>query len=161
MNIKKIRKWHLNIALITVIPLLIICCSGILLSLRNFIPLIQMQPKKGHSGLPLIAVEQVIEKVKSIPEAQVRSVEDIKSIEIRPALGTYNIRSKNGYEIQMDFANGDILAASQRWTGILNDIHEGVYFANWVKMGIFIPTGFAFLMLLFTGLILLLRIRKS
>ncbi|NJL24828.1 MAG: hypothetical protein HC902_06435 [Calothrix sp. SM1_5_4] len=62
------------------------------------------------------------------------------------------VRAKNYWEVQIDGQSGAVLASAPRWKTLLILIHDGSWFASWVKPWIFLPAGVVAVLLWISGL---------
>jgi hypothetical protein len=93
-----------------------------------------------------------LETAKTVSEAEISSWDDIDRIDIRPNKGIAKIRSKNNWEIQLDLESADIYSVSFRRSDIIESIHDGSFFSDYVKFGLFFPSGILLIVLSFTGI---------
>jgi uncharacterized iron-regulated membrane protein len=153
--VKKIHKWG---ALATSLPLLIITITGILLTFRTSCTRIQPETQIGSfqlSEMPLLPVEEVVTIAQSVPEAGIRGWPDIQSVEVKLQKGIYSVRTKNNYEVQVDFRTGVILSRAPRLTSLLVQLHEGSFFKSPIILNFFKMTGIIFFILYLSGIIVL------
>lgn len=104
-----------------------------------------------------MAMENLWEKAKLRPEAEFKTLDDLKSVEVKAATGIVSFRSKNGYEINFNAKTGEVAGISKRWTPLLVKIHEGNFLPEWLQRVIFIPLGLILLFLCFSGFYLFIR----
>lgn len=159
------RKTHYWLAIFVALPLMVIAGSGILLQLKKQLPWVQPAERAGVGGAPALSLAQVVEICSQVPEAQVRTWEDIQRVDVRPAKGMLKVWAKSGWEIQLDTATGELLQVAYRRSDLIEAIHDGSFFHRWVKLGIFLPAGVVLLLLWLTGLYLfflpILRRRRA
>jgi uncharacterized iron-regulated membrane protein len=156
------RQWHRWLALITLPAFLIIVLTGCLLQIKRWIPAIQPESKKSSVGSlekisSPVGWEKILSAVKGLPEANVQSWNDVKTLDVRPALGVARVRTKSGYEVQVDLATGESLSSAMRYSSLLIEIHEGAFFGDFIRNKIFVPTAFLLIFLTFSGLVLLIQ----
>lgn len=157
---KKIRwnKWNRVIhywgALACALPLIVVIVSGILLQLKKESSWIQPSTQRGAGTVPVVEFAQVLEKVKSIPEANIKSWDDIKLLDVRPSKGVIKIRAKNRWEIQLDAASCEVLQVAFRRSDIIEELHDGSFFHDSAKLAIFLPSAIILLILWVTGMYL-------
>lgn len=162
-NSRKLHRWG---ALLCAAPILLIIVTGILIQLKDQFEWIQPKGVKGHTPAALsVPFDKVLEAVKTVPAAEVSSWKDVLVVDGRPAAGVLRVRTKNGYEVQVDGTTGEVLHSGIRRTSLLMDLHEGGWFGHAVRYWIFIPAAFILLGLWLTGLIMyfqpLLKRRKN
>lgn len=158
---KNLRVWHRYFSMIFLLPLLLIAVTGFLLSIRSYTPWIQAPAVKATPGWPSVNLETLWVKAQNISDADLKTFNNLKSIEIRPKSGTIHFRAQNGYEIQFDGQTGEILSSAKRWTPFLVKIHEGTFLPNLLKNIIFIPAGLVLIFLSMTGLYIFLKSLKA
>ena len=95
-----------------------------------------------------------LESAKTVSEAKIYSWNDIDRIDIRPNKGIAKIRSKNNWEIQLDIESAEIYSVSFRRSDIIESVHDGSFFSDYVKFGLFFPSGILLIVLSFTGIYL-------
>lgn len=155
------RSWHRKIAILFLVPLMVISISGFFLSLRGFSPWIQPPQIKASAGWPLVSIEDLWIKAQQIKAAELTDLGQLKSIEIKVNSGTVNFRSQNGYEIQFNAKNGEILSSAQRWTPLLVEIHEGNFLSPLLKNIFFLPAGVILTFLSISGLSMFISSNKK
>jgi hypothetical protein len=148
------RKIHYWLSIVAVVPILVIVVSGLFLQTKKYFEWIQPPELRGASKTPLISLPQVLEISKTVPEAEIRTWEDINRLDVRPSRGMLKVRANNNWEIQIDTENGAILQTAYRRSDIIESIHDGSYFHEGVKIWIFLPAGFVLLILWLTGIYL-------
>ncbi len=157
---KKIKwnKWNRVIhywgALACALPLIVVIISGILLQLKKESNWIQPSTQRGSGTVPIVEFAQVLEKVKSVPEADIKSWEDIKLLDVRPSKGVIKVRAKNRWEIQLDATSCEVLQVAFRRSDIIEALHDGSFFHDSVKLAIFLPSAIILLILWVTGMYL-------
>ena len=106
-----------------------------------------------------------LESAKTVAEAEIISWDNIDRIDIRPDKGIAKIRSKNNWEIQLDLETSEIYSVNYRRSDIIESIHDGSFFTDYIKFGVFFPTGILMIVLSFTGIYMfiipILRKRKK
>jgi hypothetical protein len=84
----------------------------------------------------------------------VQSWKDITRIDIRPAKGVMKVLAKNNWEVQLDSATGQVLQVAYRRSDLIESFHDGSWFGDWAKLGVFLPAALILLVLWITGLVL-------
>ena len=148
------RKLHYWGAIICALPVMIILCSGMLLMLKKQLDWIQPPAKTGSGHIPSISFNTILEQARSVARADISSWGDIKKVDVRPSKGIMKILAKNGMEIQIDSKEGTILQVAQRRSDLIESIHDGSFFHEYAKLGLFLPAALVLLMLSITGLYL-------
>ena len=148
------RKAHYWASIVIVVPILIISVTGAMLMLKKQIPWIQPETVRGVGKVPSLSFNQILESAKGVPEARITSWKNIKRLDVRPGKGVVKIRAKNGWEIQADLQTGKVLNRAFRRSDIIESIHDGSYFHDYIKLGYFLPTAVILIFLCITGLYL-------
>ena len=132
----------------------IMLLTGILLATRGFNP--WLQPAYPESSVPLeTSFAQVLATAQSVPEAKIKTWQDVSQIDIRPKTGLIRVRSKHGmYELQIDGQSGALVASGIRRVSWITSLHEGAYFGPWVRYGVFFVSALGVLFLMISGSIL-------
>lgn len=150
------RKVHYWGAIICALPVIIIICTGMLLVFKKQSSWIQPLSQKGQATVPTISYHELLEVVKSHPDVGIISWEDIERLDVRPSKGIIKVRGKNKIEIQVDHTTGEILQIAKRRSDVIEAIHDGSFFHEYVKFGIFFPSAIILLILWITGIYLFL-----
>lgn len=69
------------------------------------------------------------------------------------------LQAKSGWEVQIDTSTGDVLSVAYRRSDVIEQIHDGSFFSDAVKLYIFLPTGILLLIMWGTGLYLFIQPR--
>lgn len=142
------RKVHYWASAIAAIPLLVMICSGLLLQAKKQSAWVQPPERRGTGKAPELSFDDVLERVKQVPEMHVRSWDDVNRMDVRPGRGMVKVWLHNGYEVQVDLGTGQILQVAYRRSDLIESIHDGSFFAgDWTKLGLFLPTGVTLLLL--------------
>ncbi len=164
-NIRRVHRWG---AIIFFIPLALVVGSGLLLQVKKQVPWVQPPTKKGAapSAIPIQTWEQILATVQSVPEAQIHEWSAIDRLDIRVDRGIAKVLSHNRWEVQVDLATGAVLQAAYRRSDLIESLHDGNFFGEGAKLGLFLPNGIALAILLLTGMYLWYlpirsRLRKS
>jgi uncharacterized iron-regulated membrane protein len=150
------RKVHYWGALLCALPVLIVIATGIPLLLRKEISWIQPATMVGQSVTPTISFSDIIQITSTVPEASITTWADVDRLDIRPNKGTIKVRSRNRWEVQLDQETGDILQVAYRRSGLIESIHEGTFFHEKARLGLFLPSAIILLILWVTGIYLFL-----
>ena len=151
--VRQNRKIHRWLALAISLPMLLVILTGIFLQLRKPVDWIQPPTLKGSQKYqPTIALEQVLDRVKTIPEMQVSDWSDIKLLDLRPKKGIIKVRNHAGLETQVDASNRDVLQTAQRRNDFVVKMHD---FSAWnARLWLGLPVKLGFLAIFLTGLYL-------
>ena len=144
---------------------MIILVAGIFLVLKKEIAWIQPPTLSGiESGeLPEISFDDMVMAARDHPEAQIESWTDIDRIDLRVGKGIAKLRGNSGWEVQVDTKTGDVLSVAYRRSDLIEQIHDGSFFSDTVKLYVFLPTGIFLILMWGTGIYLFLlpRFRKK
>lgn len=155
MNFKKLnRSIHYWGALACALPILIVIVTGVLLLLKKELDWIQPPSQKGQGKVPTLAFQEVIPVLKELEKLEVSGWQDIKKIDVRPKKGIFKVQLKNGWEVQMDHQTGEVLLASIRRSDLIESLHDGSFFHDSAKLGLFLPAAIILLVLWITGIYL-------
>ena len=157
MKLSKLsRLLHRWGSIIALLPITIIVFSGIVLQLKKESAYIQPPTQRGVGTEPAIGFERIIEVVRTVPEAEIESWEDVDRLDVRPGKGVVKVRCKNRYEVQIDTGTAEILHVAIRRSDLIESIHDGSYFNDHFKLWVFLPAGIVLAALVITGLHLFL-----
>ena len=148
------RKVHYWASIIVALPILIVIVSGLLLQTKKYVTWIQPPEQRGAGVNPTISLPQILEICRAVPEAEIKTWDDINRLDVRPSRGMLKVRANNNWEIQIDTETGAILQTAFRRSDIIESIHDGSFFHDAVKTWIFTPSGVVLLLLWLTGIYL-------
>lgn len=165
-NLKRLlRQIHYWLSLAVALPTVVIFVAGIFLMLKKEIAWIQPPTAAGiiSDEVPVISYEQMVEAARAHPEAQIDDWTDIDRIDLRVGKGIAKLRANSGWEVQVDTKTGDVLNVAYRRSDVIEQIHDGSFFSDAVKLYIFLPTGVLLILMWGTGIYLFLlpRFRKK
>ena len=166
MNPKRLfRQVHYWLSLAVFVPAAIMFVAGGFLMLKKEIEWIQPSTQTGsvENQLPEASFEQMLAAARQHPEAGIETWTDIDRIDLRVDRGIAKLRSNSGWEVQVDTKTAEVLQVAYRRSDLIETIHDGSFFADWVKLYIFLPTGLLLIIMWGTGgyLFLLPRIAKA
>lgn len=148
------RKTHFWGSCVCAIPVLIVITTGIVLQLKKEFAWVQPPTMRGSLGNPAITFEQILNTAKTVHEAEINDWKDIDRLDVRPKKGVIKIRSKNRWEIQIDHQTGKVMQVAYRRSDLIESIHDGSFFHDKVKIGVFLPSAIVLLILWITGVYL-------
>ena len=148
------RKIHYWGSIFCALPLLIILLTGFLLLFKKQSDWVQPPTMKGTEGAPSLLYGDLLKSLQAIPEMEVESWDDVDRLDVRPSKGVIKVRGKNRWEAQLDHQSGDVLAVAFRRSDLIESLHDGSFFGDWAKFGIFLPAALILLVLWVTGLYL-------
>ena len=151
------RKTHYWGSFIVLLPVSIIIVTGIFLQLKKDVVWIQPETTTGQiSNDPSISFEQILAIAKTIKETEISSWDDIARLDVRIEKGIVKVRSNNGWEIQIDTYSGEVTQVAYRRSDLIEQIHDGSWFHDKVKLWIFLPSGIILFVLWITGFYMVL-----
>ncbi|MEM9178320.1 MAG: PepSY-associated TM helix domain-containing protein [Pseudomonadota bacterium] len=159
LNLKRLlRQIHYWLSLAVAVPAVIIFCAGIFLMLKKEVAWIQPPTASGivSDQIAEISFEDMVVAARAHPEAQIQDWTDIDRIDLRVGKGIAKLRAKSGWEVQVDTNSGDVLSVAYRRSDLIEQIHDGSFFSDAVKLYIFLPTGILLILMWGTGLYLFL-----
>lgn len=147
------RKVHYWASFVAALPLLIMIASGLLLQSKKHWSWVQPVEHRGTGTTPAIDLQGILTSLKTVPDMNVTSWEDVNRLDVRPGRGVVKAWLMNGYEVQVDLGTGRVLQTAYRRSDLIETIHDGSYFGgDWTKLGLFLPAGATMLMLWLSGL---------
>ncbi|AWW74036.1 hypothetical protein CD351_06295 [Erythrobacter sp. KY5] len=166
MNPKRLfRQVHYWLSLAVFVPAAIMFVAGGFLMLKKEIEWIQPGTERGvaEAQLPQASFDQMLAAARQHPEAGIEEWSDIDRIDLRVDRGLAKLRANSGWEVQVDTQTAEVLKVAYRRSDLIETIHDGSFFAEWVKLYIFLPTGILLIIMWGTGgyLFLLPRIVKA
>ncbi|MEL6859169.1 MAG: PepSY-associated TM helix domain-containing protein [Pseudomonadota bacterium] len=160
-----LRQIHYWLSLAVAVPTVIILVAGIFLMLKKEVAWIQPPTQSGSISdeLPEISFQQMVEAARKYPEAQINEWTDIDRIDLRVGKGVAKLRANSGWEVQVDTRSGEVLNVAYRRSDLIEQIHDGSFFSDAVKLYVFLPTGILLIIMWGTGIYLFLlpRFRKK
>lgn len=148
---RKIHHWG---SIVIALPILLILGTGLLLQLKKQLPWVQPPEIRGAGGAPALTLPQVLEIARGVPRAAIRDWDDVSRVDVRPSRGMLKVTAANGWEVQIDTATGAVLQVAYRRSDAIEALHDGSWFSDGVKYGVFLPAGFGLFVLWATGMYL-------
>ena len=151
--LRKIHHWG-SLAIMLQMGLIII--AGLLLMLKKEIEWIQPSTVRGveRSAVPVQTIDALFETASSIEELELDDWRNLDRVDFKPGKGVVKFVAANQWEAQIDTSTGEILQVSYRRSDIIESLHDGSFFADWVKLYIFFPSGVVLFVLWATGIYL-------
>lgn len=147
------RKIHYWIGFGAALPMLVMIISGLLLQAKKQSTWVQPAEQRGTGTVPAIEMDGILSALKTVPDMNVQSWDDVNRLDVRPGRGVVKAWLMNGYEVQVDLGTGRVLQTAYRRSDIIESIHDGSFFAgDWTKLGLFLPSGIVVLMLWLSGM---------
>lgn len=153
MLLRKIHYWG---SLFIMLQMGLIIGAGLLLMLKKEIAWIQPPTQKGIERLevPALPIDQLFDIARSVPQLEITSWDELSRADIKPGKGIAKFVGENNWEVQIDTHSGEILQTAFRRSDIIESLHDGSYFADWIKLYIFFPSGIILLILWGSGIYL-------
>ncbi|MEZ6138228.1 MAG: DUF1559 domain-containing protein [Pirellulaceae bacterium] len=147
---RKLHRWG---AIGSALPMLLVITTGLLLQVKKQVPWVQPATQAGQAKnvRPEQDWTDLLTVVQSIPEAAVTDWADIDRIDVRPSKGTVKVTCKNRWEVQIDYVNGEVLSSAYRRSDLIESLHDGSFFSDFAKLGVFLPNGLVLMSLWLTG----------
>ncbi len=145
---RRLHRWG---AILTLAPLLVVICTGILLQVKKQVSWVQPPTQRGSAAVPSISFDRVLEIARGIDCAAVASWDDIDRLDVRPDRGIIKIRARSRWEIQIDAGSGEVLHVAYRRSDLIESLHDGSFFGDPVKLWVFLPSSIILLGLWLTG----------
>ena len=152
---KLIRDIHHWGSPILMLPLGVMIIAGLFLMLKKDIGWIQPPTQRSAvevQGAPDTSLAEIYAAAEAIPELELNSWAEIDRIDIKSDRGVVKIIAPNRWEAQIDLVTLETLSLEYRRSDLIEQIHDGSFFAGWVKTFIFLPVGVVLLVLWFTGI---------
>lgn len=153
MLFRKIHHWG---AFVVALPLIIMIGAGILLMLKKELEWIQPASQSGVEKklIPMASMQELFEAARAVEIAGFTTWEQLERADLKPGKGIIKFVSTSNWEVQVDTHSALVLKVALRRSDVIESIHDGSYFADWMKLGLFLPVGIVLLILWLTGLYL-------
>jgi uncharacterized iron-regulated membrane protein len=152
---KLIRDIHHWGSPILMLPLGVIIIAGLFLMLKKDVDWIQPPTQRSAiavEGAPTTTLAELYEAAAAIPELEITSWDQFDRIDVRSDRGVVKFIAPNRWEAQIDMITLEVLSLDYRRSDLIEQIHDGSFFADWVKTFIFLPVGVVLLILWLTGI---------
>ncbi|MEZ6141160.1 MAG: PepSY-associated TM helix domain-containing protein [Zavarzinella sp.] len=146
---RKLHRWG---SILTAAPVLLVLITGILLHFKKESAWLQPPTQKGKGNQLQVSFDTMLAKLQEIPQAEVKSWEDVERLDVRPDKGIIKIKCQNSWEIQLHGTTGEVLQVAYRRSDFVEQLHDGTFFSESVRWYIFVPTGLILIGLWFTGI---------
>jgi CubicO group peptidase (beta-lactamase class C family) len=148
---RRLHRWG---AVIIGLPFLVVIGSGILLQIKKQVPWIQPAEQRTSVHAPEVSWSAVMASMQAHPEAGVGSWDDVERVDVRPAKGILKVITKSRWELQLALDDGRVLQSAYRRSDLIEQLHDGSFFGDPVKLWIFLPSGIIVFGLWLSGLYL-------
>jgi hypothetical protein len=147
------RKIHYWATAFIAVPMLVVIGSGIALQMKKHWQWVQPLEQRGTGSTPRIGLERILASVQTVGSLNVKGWDDVNRIDVRPSRGMAKVWLHNGWEVQVDLGNGDVLQSAYRRSDLIESIHDGSFFlGNVSKLGIFFPSAIGLFIMWLSGL---------
>lgn len=150
---RKIHHWG---SFLIALPLIIMIGAGILLMIKKEVEWIQPSSQKGieRKIVPMASMQDLFDAARTVESAGFTSWEQLERADLKPGKGIIKFVSTTNWEVQVDTHTAEVLQVAQRRSDVIESIHDGSYFADWIKLGVFLPAGVGLFILWVTGIYL-------
>jgi len=133
MLLRKVHYWG---SMIIMLQMGLIIGAGLLLMLKKEISWIQPPTQKGieRVEVPALAINELFDIARNVPQLEVTTWDQLARADIKPGKGVAKFVGENNWEVQIDTHSGDILNIAFRRSDIIESLHDGSFFADWVKL---------------------------
>ena len=130
--------------------------AGLLLMVKKEINWIQPPSQKGidRQLVPMASVQDLFEAALTVDIANFTRWEELQRADLKPGKGIIKFVSKSNWEVQVDTHTAEVLSIARRRSDVIESIHDGSFFADWVKLWVFLPAGVGLLVLWISGVYL-------
>ncbi len=152
---KLIRDIHHWGSPILMLPLGVMIIAGLFLMLKKDVDWIQPPTQRSEiaaAGAPDTSLAALYDAAAAIPELEVTAWDQFDRIDVRSDRGVVKFIAPNRWEAQIDLVTLEVLSLEYRRSDLIEQIHDGSFFADWVKTYIFLPAGVILLFLWLTGI---------
>ena len=134
----------------------LIISAGLLLQLKKEIEWIQPPTINGAApaSVPTQTMEGLFAAAMGAEELELTDWRDLSRVDFKPGKGMVKFVAANNWEAQIDSSTGEILQIAFRRSDIIESLHDGSFFADWVKLYVFFPSALVLLTLWATGIYL-------
>lgn len=151
--LRKIHHWG---SLFIMLQMGLVIGAGVLLLLKKEVDWIQPPTARGEAAaaVPDQSFAALFAAARGVPELAVTDWRDLERVDVKPGKGIVKFVAANNWEAQIDTATGEVLQVAYRRSDIIEALHDGSFFADWVKLYIFLPSGLILFVLWGTGIYL-------
>ncbi|HPF46809.1 MAG: PepSY domain-containing protein [Alphaproteobacteria bacterium] len=147
------RTIHNWISIFIALPLLLVIISGLFLQLKKDVDWIQPPSKRGESpATPIVSHDELLRAATSVEPTKGMDWSDFERIDYKTDRGMIKFITADGWEVQVDRTNGLVLSVMERRSDLLEKIHDGTFFGDWVKYYIILPSAICLFILWITGI---------
>ncbi|NRA96629.1 MAG: PepSY domain-containing protein [Planctomycetes bacterium] len=151
---RKLHRWG---AILTAAPLLVIIVTGVLLHLKKESDWVQPPAARSDDPALNLSFDEILKAIRNDEAAKktgITSWEDIDRLDVRIERGIVKVRGKNRWEVQVDTGTGEVLQVAYRRSDLIESLHDGSWFDEKAKFGLFLPAAVILFGLWCTGIYL-------
>lgn len=156
-RLRTFRVWHRSLSVVVAFFLLISAITGILLSLKKDITILQPPTQKvnfqeNDQWLSISTIEEkaIIALSEKVPAQQGNPVD---RIDIRPSKGVAKVIFENSnWEVQLNAVTGETLSVAKRYSDWIESLHDGSIINDLFKVISMNLLGFSVILMIITGL---------
>lgn len=148
---RRLHRWG---SVATLLPFALVILTGLVLQLKKQVAWVQPPTARSEAPGLVIGWDGLLDAARGVPEAGISGWDDVDRIDVRPGRGIAKVRSNASWEVQIDTVTGAVLASEYRRSDLIESLHDGSFFGEWVKLGVFLPSGLIVFGLLGTGVVL-------
>ena len=104
--------------------------------------------------MPMSSMQELFDSALQVEKAGFTNWEELKRADLKPGKGIIKFVSRTNWEVQVDTHTSEVLSVAERRSDVIESIHDGSFFADWVKLGIFLPAGIGLFILWISGVYL-------
>jgi uncharacterized iron-regulated membrane protein len=149
---RRLHRWG---SAVVALPFLVVLCTGLLLQVKKQVTWVQPPEQRGN-GVPTLALPDVLARVQAVPQAGIRTWDDVERVDVRPGKGIMKVIGRSRWEVQLDAATGAVLQVAYRRSDLIEQLHDGSFFSDAAKTVVFLPVAAIVLGLWVTGVYLFL-----
>jgi len=147
------RRVHYWTTAVIFLPVLVVVGTGLLLQTKKHWRWVQPAEQVGTGKSPGVEFEDILATLQGMTNLTVSGWGDITRVDVRPARGLVKVHLQNGWEVQLDLGNGQVLQTAYRRSDFIESLHDGSFFGGeYTRLGIFLPAGIALFLMWVTGL---------
>jgi uncharacterized iron-regulated membrane protein len=141
----KVNKWsrrvHRWTAVVSLLPLGLVIGTGLLLQVKKQSDWVQPPEIRGAGSTPTLDLDAILASAMDVPEAGIAGWADVDRIDVRPGRGHAKVVTRTSWEVQVDIVTGAVLHSAYRRSDLIESLHDGSFFGEWAKLGVFLPSG--------------------
>ena len=156
-SLRNFRKYHRYIGVTLALLVLISAITGILLSLKKDVDILQPPTQKGISKTldtwkPIAEIATIATTTfyERYPDQKDNAID---KMDVRPSKGIVKVLFEKGYwEVQVDGTSGEVKSIARRHSDWIEHVHDGSIISDWFKLLSMNVLGIGMLLLMVSGL---------